>query len=63
MQFISRILSNAEVLPGYWRIRLSAPPEFTAAPGQFVMARIGGGIDPLLRRPLAVFDIGFRKKV
>ena len=51
MQFTSMILSNVEISPGYWRIRLTAPQEFASAtPGQFVMVRIGGGIDPLLRR-------------
>ncbi len=59
MQFTATILSNVEISPNYWRIRLSAPQEFAAAePGQFVMVRIGSGIDPLLRRPLAVFDLG-----
>jgi len=59
MQFTSMILSNAEVSPGYWRIRLTAPQGFlTATPGQFVMVRINSAIDPLLRRPFAVFDTG-----
>ena len=59
MQFTATILSNREISPNYWRIRLSAPQRFAEAkPGQFVMVRIGGGIDPLLRRPLAVFDLG-----
>ena len=59
MQFASQILSNVEIARDYWRIRLTAPREFAAAtPGQFVMVRIGGGLDPLLRRPLAVFDLG-----
>ncbi|MDR0578856.1 MAG: dihydroorotate dehydrogenase electron transfer subunit [Candidatus Accumulibacter sp.] len=63
MQFASRILSNVEVSPRYWRIRLTAPQEFISArPGQFVMARIGDGIDPLLRRPLAVFGLGTSEK-
>ena len=60
MQFTSMILSNAEVSPGYWRMRLTAPQEFaTAAPGQFVMVRVSGAIDPLLRRPFGIFDVGF----
>jgi len=59
MQFTSMILSNAEVSPGYWRMRMTAPPEFaSAAPGQFVMVRVNGAIDPLLRRPFGVFDVG-----
>lgn len=59
MQFASRILSNVEIARDYWRIRLTAPPEFAdAQPGQFVMVRVNDGIDPLLRRPLAIFDLG-----
>jgi dihydroorotate dehydrogenase electron transfer subunit len=59
MRFVAKILSNAEISPAYWRIRLTAPAEFAAVrPGQFVMARVGSGIDPLLRRPLAVFGVG-----
>jgi dihydroorotate dehydrogenase electron transfer subunit len=59
MQFSSMILSNAEVSPGYWRMRMTAPQEFSAAnPGQFVMVRVNGAIDPLLRRPFGIFDVG-----
>jgi dihydroorotate dehydrogenase electron transfer subunit len=59
MQFTSMILSNAEVSPGYWRMRLTAPPEFgMAQPGQFVMVRVNAAIDPLLRRPFGIFDVG-----
>ncbi len=58
MQFTAMVLSNVEVSPGYHRMRLTAPPEFaTARPGQFVMVRVGGGIDPLLRRPFGIFDL------
>jgi len=59
MQFTAMILSNAEVSPGYWRMRLTAPAEFASAqPGQFVMVRVSGAIDPLLRRPFGIFDVG-----
>jgi len=59
MQFTAMILSNAEVSPGYWRMRMTAPQEFAAAaPGQFVMVRVAGAIDPLLRRPFGIFDVG-----
>jgi dihydroorotate dehydrogenase electron transfer subunit len=59
MQFTSMILSNAEVSPGYWRMRMTAPQEFSAArPGQFVMVRVNTAIDPLLRRPFGIFDVG-----
>ena len=59
MSFVARILANIVISPGYWRIRLSTPPEFAVVrPGQFVMVRVGPGFDPLLRRPLAVFDVG-----
>ncbi len=59
MQFTSMILSNVEVSPGYWRMRMTAPAEFASArPGQFVMVRVNGAIDPLLRRPFGIFDVG-----
>jgi dihydroorotate dehydrogenase electron transfer subunit len=59
MQFTAMILSNAEVSPGYWRMRMTAPLEFASAtPGQFVMVRVSSAIDPLLRRPFGVFDVG-----
>lgn len=59
MQFTSMILSNAEVSPGYWRMRMTAPPGFASvSPGQFVMVRVNSAIDPLLRRPFGVFDVG-----
>lgn len=57
MKFTSMVLANAEVSPGYRRMRLTAPSGFSARPGQFVMLRIGGGIDPLLRRPFGIFDV------
>ena len=59
MQFTSLILSNVEVSPGYWRMRMTAPAECASAqPGQFMMVRVNGAIDPLLRRPFGIFDVG-----
>jgi dihydroorotate dehydrogenase electron transfer subunit len=59
MQFKSMVISNAEVSPGYFRMRLSAPQEFAhSKAGQFVMVRVRDAIDPLLRRPFGIFDLG-----
>jgi dihydroorotate dehydrogenase electron transfer subunit len=59
MQFTAMILSNVEVSPGYWRMRMTAPAECASAqPGQFMMVRVNGAIDPLLRRPFGIFDVG-----
>lgn len=59
MQFKAMIISNQEVSPGYFRMRMTAPPEMAQArPGQFVMVRVRNAIDPLLRRPFGIFDIG-----
>jgi dihydroorotate dehydrogenase electron transfer subunit len=59
MQFKAMIITNAEVSPGYFRMRLAAPQEFSMAkPGQFVMVRVRDAIDPLLRRPFGIFDLG-----
>jgi dihydroorotate dehydrogenase electron transfer subunit len=59
MQFKAQVISNTEVSPGYWRLRMSAPPAILAAkPGQFVMVKVSPAIDPLLRRPFGIFDLG-----
>jgi len=59
MQFKSMVVSNNEVSPGYYRIRMTAPRAILKAePGQFVMVRVRDGIDPLLRRPFGIFDLG-----
>ena len=59
MQFKSMVLSNIEVSPSYFRMRMTAPPAVSGSqPGQFVMVRVNPAIDPLLRRPFGVFDLG-----
>jgi dihydroorotate dehydrogenase electron transfer subunit len=59
MQFQSQVLSNIEVSPGYFRMRMTAPPAvLDAVPGQFVMVRVSRAIDPLLRRPFGIYDMG-----
>ena len=58
MQFRATIISNQEVSPGYFRMRMTAPPELSGAkPGQFIMVRVRDAIDPLLRRPFGIFDV------
>lgn len=59
MHFKSMVVSNREISPGYCRIRLTAPPKILEAkPGQFLMLRVRDGVDPLLRRPFCIFDVG-----
>lgn len=56
----TRILSNQEISPGYFRMRVLAPGFGAAArPGQFVMFRVQLSQAPLLRRPFGVFRTGF----
>ncbi|MBI4776056.1 MAG: dihydroorotate dehydrogenase electron transfer subunit [Deltaproteobacteria bacterium] len=44
---------------GFYLLELEAPDVSSrAAPGQFVMVRVGDDYDPLLRRPLSVHDAG-----
>ncbi len=58
MQFKATILSNTEVSPGYFRMRLHIPDQAACStPGQFVMVRVRDAIDPLLRRPFGIFDM------
>jgi dihydroorotate dehydrogenase electron transfer subunit len=53
------ILSNQEISPGYYRMKILAPGISTQAePGQFVMFRVQVGLEPLLRRPFGIFQTG-----
>jgi dihydroorotate dehydrogenase electron transfer subunit len=59
MQFHSLVIFNVELSPGYWRMRMTAPPPFAGSrPGQFLMIKVTDGSDPLLRRPFGIFDTG-----
>jgi len=53
----ARITAHAPIADNTWRIRLDCPAIASAAiPGQFAMLRIPQRNDPLLARPLAVYD-------
>jgi dihydroorotate dehydrogenase electron transfer subunit len=59
MQFKSMVVSNVELSPGYFRMRMTAPLELLqSVPGQFLMVKVVDAIDPLLRRPFGFFDVG-----
>ena len=50
-----QVLWNKNVGPGYFKIGLNCQGEYSEAkPGQFVMLRLCGGIEPLLRRPFSI---------
>src|SRR5947209_6638172 len=52
------VIANRPLSPLYNVLTLAAPSiAAAAAPGQFVMIKPGGGLDPLLRRPFSVFEI------
>ena len=53
----ARIVAHSQIADNTWRIRLDCPAIAAAAiPGQFAMIRIPHRSDPLLARPLAVYD-------
>lgn len=53
------ILSNQEISPGYFRMRILAPGfGEKARAGQFVMFRVQRSLPPLLRRPFGIFKVG-----
>ncbi|MFM9059240.1 MAG: dihydroorotate dehydrogenase electron transfer subunit [Planctomycetaceae bacterium] len=54
---LAPIVEHRRIADRTWRIRLDCPEIAAAAvPGQFAMLRIPGRVDPLLARPLAVYD-------
>jgi len=56
----TKIISNQEISPGYFRMKILTP-DFAekAHPGQFVMFRVQRSLPPLLRRPFGIFRTGF----
>lgn len=53
----ARIVAHGQIAENTWRMRLDCPAIASAAiPGQFAMIRIPHRSDPLLARPLAVYD-------
>ncbi|MEJ2470389.1 MAG: dihydroorotate dehydrogenase electron transfer subunit [Desulfuromonadales bacterium] len=56
----TKIISNQEISPGYYRMRILAPGFGEQAhSGQFVMFRVQRSLPPLLRRPFGIFRTGF----
>ncbi|MCF6265675.1 MAG: dihydroorotate dehydrogenase electron transfer subunit [Desulfuromusa sp.] len=54
------VLSNQEISPGYFRMKILAPGySQLSKPGQFVMFRVQCSLPPLLRRPFGIFRVGF----
>lgn len=53
----ARVVSHGPIAANTWRLRVECPEIAAAAtPGQFAMLRIPRRNDPLLARPLAVYD-------
>ncbi len=50
------VISNIAISPGYHRITLGWTP-LEVRPGQFVMLKTSPTMDPLLRRPFAIYNI------
>ena len=51
------IIRHERIAEDTWRLRVLAPSlAATARPGQFAMVRLPGRFDPLLARPLAVYE-------
>jgi dihydroorotate dehydrogenase electron transfer subunit len=56
----TKIISNQEISPGYFRMKILAPGfGENAHAGQFVMFRVQRSLPPLLRRPFGIFRTGF----
>jgi len=53
----AEVVSCEELAPGVFYIIFKAPYLACCAPGNFLMIRPGDGLDPLLRRPFAVFTV------
>lgn len=55
----TKIISNQEISPGYFRMKILAPGfGEKARSGQFLMFRVQRSLPPLLRRPFGIFRTG-----
>lgn len=54
-----KVSENIRIGEGIFLLRIEAERKLQARPGQFIMLKVSKppGLDPLLRRPFAVFDI------
>lgn len=60
----ARVLSQRSAGNGYYRLVLEAPLlAAQARPGQFVMLRVAGGLDPLLARPFGIASVIARRSI
>ena len=58
-----KVVSNQKVAPDCFRMVLSGQLEDVSFnPGQFIMLRVAGGYDPLLRRPFAAYKLRNKEK-
>lgn len=58
--FKTVVLSNQEISPGYFRMRILVPGiSQKVRAGQFLMLRVQLSLSPLLRRPFGIFQVGF----
>jgi dihydroorotate dehydrogenase electron transfer subunit len=56
--YAADVIENTRLSDDYNVLRLRAPSLAAASvPGQFVMIKVAGGHDPLLRRPFSVFEV------
>ena len=54
----AKVLWNKKIGPDYYKIRLTCSRRYASAkPGQFVMLRLAGNTDPLLRRPFSIHSL------
>ena len=58
-QVVARVVENVPIAERTFRLRIEAPAIAGAIrPGQFVMVRPAQGLDPLLGRPFALYEVG-----
>jgi dihydroorotate dehydrogenase electron transfer subunit len=57
-ELLTEIVSNERLTDDTWLLALrSAEIAHAAKPGQFVMIRVGSGLDPFLRRPFSISGV------
>ena len=60
----AKVVHNSHIIKNYYKLALHSPEIVRVAqPGQFLMLRVSGKYQPLLRRPFSIHKVGYRLSV
>lgn len=60
--YIGQVLKNEEIQPQFFLMKIALPGDFCKPlPGQFIMIRVAGLVEPFLGRPISIYSFSRKK--